>query len=234
MQVQTLRILPAADKTAGGVRKFEHGHPVYNRYPMPAEELQSGVVANKAPQAERIDYTTWGAMCRGCGYLLRELPEDRCPECGSSFDRHDPETMKVPGYRRPVEKPPPRPFGQDMIAASTMATFLAIAAAQCAGVLWFFVIIVWPAILIAWVRRNRLPQDHPERAREIKGPNWRRWVKVMFLISFLGNLRFNSCPHATTVWVGPWGISHSEVGGPCRNPPHNGGYHLIGNLYIAK
>lgn len=26
--------------------------------------------------------------CEKCGYLLRGLPKDRCPECGSDFDRH--------------------------------------------------------------------------------------------------------------------------------------------------
>lgn len=30
--------------------------------------------------------------CLGCGYILNGLPENRCPECGRSFDPDDPET----------------------------------------------------------------------------------------------------------------------------------------------
>jgi hypothetical protein len=30
--------------------------------------------------------------CLGCGYDLRRLPENRCPECGRAFDLADPET----------------------------------------------------------------------------------------------------------------------------------------------
>ena len=30
------------------------------------------------------------AVCRGCGYRLRGLPTERCPECGNPFDSTDP------------------------------------------------------------------------------------------------------------------------------------------------
>ena len=43
------------------------------------------------------------AQCRECGYLLRGLPEPRCPECGRPFDPHDPTT-----YRDPTRPRPPR------------------------------------------------------------------------------------------------------------------------------
>ncbi|MFO0837050.1 MAG: hypothetical protein U1D55_00865 [Phycisphaerae bacterium] len=30
--------------------------------------------------------------CKGCGYILDGLPEERCPECGRAFSRRDPRT----------------------------------------------------------------------------------------------------------------------------------------------
>jgi hypothetical protein len=32
-------------------------------------------------------------LCLGCGYDLRGLPENRCPECGRAFDPVDPTTF---------------------------------------------------------------------------------------------------------------------------------------------
>jgi hypothetical protein len=39
--------------------------------------------------------------CRNCGYVLENLPSDRCPECGTVFDFDDPEsyTLKPPFIR---------------------------------------------------------------------------------------------------------------------------------------
>ncbi|UCE60974.1 MAG: hypothetical protein JSU63_04325 [Phycisphaerales bacterium] len=36
------------------------------------------------------------AACLKCGYLLRGLPEPRCPECSRSFDPNDPKTYVTP------------------------------------------------------------------------------------------------------------------------------------------
>lgn len=33
------------------------------------------------------------AVCKGCGYLLRDLPGVVCPECGRGFDREDPRSF---------------------------------------------------------------------------------------------------------------------------------------------
>ncbi len=42
------------------------------------------------------------AKCSGCGYLLRGLPEQVCPECGGEFDPADGSTYDTttPGHRR--------------------------------------------------------------------------------------------------------------------------------------
>ncbi len=41
------------------------------------------------------------AACLGCGYLLRQLPARRCPECGRGFDPADPRTYRVPNVGTP-------------------------------------------------------------------------------------------------------------------------------------
>ena len=186
--------------------------------------------SNRAAWADNIDYTQRGAMCRKCGYLLRELKENCCPECGTSFDRHRRNTMKVPGYKSPRWEPT---FGIEMMIASLLATVYWILALQFIPIFWPFAALSWLSILLRWRKRNRLPVDDPWRQSQPEGPRWRPAVKIMMLISiFFGGL--DVCPHAVTVRLGPFGVSYSSHGGPCRNYPHDGGYHLIGNLYIAK
>jgi len=34
-------------------------------------------------------------LCRNCNYALRDLPEARCPECGTAFNPADPKTMNM-------------------------------------------------------------------------------------------------------------------------------------------
>jgi hypothetical protein len=36
------------------------------------------------------------ARCLKCGYLLRGLPHNECPECGQAFDPADPRTYHLP------------------------------------------------------------------------------------------------------------------------------------------
>ena len=47
--------------------------------------------------AEPFDAET--ASCKGCGYALRQLPENRCPECGLAFDSGNPQTYAGGGAR---------------------------------------------------------------------------------------------------------------------------------------
>src|SRR5438046_1190617 len=114
-----------------------------------------------------------------------------------------------------------------------MSTFFWIFSSLLSTVLLWLAAIAWIAVVVAWVRRSRLAADDPQREEVPEGPRWRPLVKVMIVISILGTLRFYDCPHATTVWLGPYGLSHSSSGGPCHNDPHNGGQHLLGNWYIA-
>src|SRR3954468_14240734 len=77
---------------------------------------------NKALWAENVDYTKQGALCLDCGYMLRELQIDRCPECGREFNRHDRHSMKIPGRKRARTIAPIIPFSEQIVLASLLAT----------------------------------------------------------------------------------------------------------------
>ena len=190
--------------------------------------------SNRAAWADNVDYTKQGALCRQCGYLLRGLSEDRCPECGGSFNRRDPTTMKVPGYQKPAVRPQPT-FGGQIMLASTMATLYTVLPAQFACGAWLVGVAAWATVCVAWRRRGPTARVAPEKLQLPEGPPWRGVVKTMLVFSIIGSLRFHNCYHATTVWLGPFGgFSYSDKGGPCGNDPHHGGRRLIGNLYYAK
>lgn len=74
-------------------------------------------------------------LCERCGYDLRELPEDRCPECGLPFDRRAAPTPRIPWLRRrrtggaqafwqtvAMATFSPRQFAAEFMRASRVAT----------------------------------------------------------------------------------------------------------------
>jgi hypothetical protein len=182
------------------------------------------------------DYSE-GAFCRECGYSLRALPVPRCPECGRGFNPREPETMRVPGYPRPGQRPDrtflPLTFaGRMMVGAAAATECMVIGAVYRGSCLfqWASVVglLLWlglPAAGRAWRRRPDLPP----------GPRY-WWVGVapcLALSMAICGVGWHSCPHATTVFLGPAGLSYSVSGGPCNNAPHHGGMHLGGNYYLA-
>src|SRR5256885_7553264 len=52
-------------------------------------------------QVEEFESQFGIPRCRNCGYVLENLPANRCPECGTTFDFDDPETytLKPPFVR---------------------------------------------------------------------------------------------------------------------------------------
>ena len=69
--------------------------------------------------------------------------------------------------------------------------------------------------------------------------NWAVGV-ILLVLTMLMPCRFYSCPHASTLWFGPFGISYSNGNGPCHNAPHVGGVHPaqhqreVGTLQTAE
>jgi len=45
------------------------------------------------------------AVCLGCGYMLRGLPNSLCPECGRPFDVAKPSTYRIPVETQRVWSP---------------------------------------------------------------------------------------------------------------------------------
>ena len=189
------------------------------------------------PDAISLSLLAHEGHCKGCGYSLRALTLPRCPECGRPFDPDDPTTMDLPEHLRPPK--PPEPFGNTMVGAAVVVTIFAMAnflapqdnkgdALLAEAVL----LIAWILISINWYWRD---QARPEqlRLRSEGYAHWRRILKIAALLSMLSCFHYHSCCHANTVWLGSIGISHSNYGGPCYIPPHNGGKRISGNWYWA-
>lgn len=66
--------------------------------------------------------------CKTCGYDLRSLPVDRCPECGTAFDRTEQERILAR-----VASPPPRPKYRRLAA---LVVVLAVLAAVAGTAIW--------------------------------------------------------------------------------------------------
>jgi hypothetical protein len=179
-----------------------------------------------------IDYTLYDAHCRACDSLLRDLPTHRCPRCGLAFDPFDPETMRVPGYRRPSILPQPPTFGHRMIGYALIVTTFSVSLTRITPMGLFPGMVGWLCLFIAWKRHaRRLFRGSPTLP---EGPRWRPLVKLTFAAMVIFSFRYHSCPHAYTLWFGPFGISYSDYGGPCHNGLHHGGKRISGNWYIAN
>jgi len=76
------------------------------------------------------------ARCLRCGYLLRELPENRCPECGRSFDPSDFNTFRYIGQSFSVRRWARFPSGFEVLA------------------------ILIPTLLFVWTRSGPRPEPY--------------------------------------------------------------------------
>lgn len=71
---------------------------------------------------ERTTRTTDNAYCIACGYPLRALSSNRCPECGRTFDPANPRTMIFGRPLRPWQQLLLRPVSWPAITLALLAT----------------------------------------------------------------------------------------------------------------
>lgn len=148
------------------------------------------------------------ARCRKCGYLLRGLTENRCPECGRPFDPTDLGTVRYIGLsvstRRWARAPCMAEVIAVLIVAILMLVFRSRPTATIRGEPYF------PALWVAWVapalvwwwglrvlsrlRWLRLPADS-------RGPDRRdrrvwRWCVLPLCLAAVVSCAFYEWPQA--------------------------------------
>ena len=93
------------------------------------------------------DYPIW---CPKCGYVLKGLPQDRCPECGQEFDRG---RLLVWQYVFGKGRVPRKPSGPGKVARIMFATGCVLMA------LHFALILLVPVILAVRAGNIRAARD---------------------------------------------------------------------------
>ncbi len=146
------------------------------------------------------------AVCLGCGYALRGLPEAVCPECGRAFDPADSTTYDEPtrptGWRRWAQAPP---LSRCVVAAMCAVAY-AYWSSEPGGLLaGFGGVWMWPVGLglTAWLvadynLRVRAVIRDRRRASLDRVPAWRggwlRWAIVPICLALIFSAMLTSWP----------------------------------------
>lgn len=171
------------------------------------------------------------ACCTQCGYLLRGLPENRCPECGRPFDPQDPWSYELPGRRKPRRG---SPAGRALVAACLSVGLIV----STRSLHEFNTLSYWLACLafavVAWIKLMQAQRAGRADAWEALMVRLALVFLVLWpaLLTYSGECRWG---HAKVVGVGPVGLAWSNDHGPCHNIPFGNGkhIHLYGRWWIA-
>lgn len=181
--------------------------------------------ASSPPASSVLDVGT----CLDCGYPLRGLNEMRCPECGRPFDPADPESFEGPmrAVRRMRLALHWAPIAAWVATMGGVPVGVYLLAREVSydyfGLLWRAPsLLLVGTLLLAGLARGRARRallgraadPHPISERVFRSLTWIACVALLFTP---GGLRQWSCPHGWGIGLGPVGIAHSTVGGPCRN-----------------
>jgi hypothetical protein len=135
-----------------------------------------------------------GARCLRCGYALRGLTTNTCPECGESFEPTQPWTMWLPGAWRRREMGSLRPVGWNYRRLKWLLVLIVVGSA------WFvaphpkptlLLVCVWLVYALPYLRRRearrRLFAKNPSLPAELRQVDdadiWR--LRKYFTIAFL-------------------------------------------------
>lgn len=191
-------------------------------------------MSTEAPVTDAARTAPEEATCLGCGYALRGLRARACPECGRAFDPADPLSMRTSqridrALRRAL-------FWAPMSAAiaTLVVLMLVLLMTRHLNALWLAAAVLLAAFIRRRARLSLLagaPEPNPltEGAARVGG-----WLLAGFVLLVAGGgFHFTQCPHGTLFGVGPVGIAHSTVGGPCRNRvPIQRTWNVTGNWYL--
>lgn len=169
------------------------------------------------------------ARCLACGYALRGLSENRCPECGKEFDPQNALTMSTPFTRQRLRLAYWLPSVLLLTTFVTLAAGLMILTALSGSSRRILFgsrtgLACWMAVLfcLSWWLRTRArsailwPIQLPKRRSKWWG---RLFIGGIVVLIFFGSGGINawSCPHGRSFRLGPLVITHSTTGGPCNN-----------------
>jgi hypothetical protein len=147
------------------------------------------------------------ARCLSCGYLLRGLTENRCPECGRPFDPNDPRTVNLGRQVGPVARLWLRPPGWplNVMCAFWMCVVLwgntspggyfglqlfGISFGLLVGGVWLL------RFVVAWIlaAKHHQPTFRPWRASL-------RWAVMPLLIAIVASSVWTHTPARLCFWI---------------------------------
>jgi hypothetical protein len=179
-------------------------------------------VSSSPVDAMEIAFILSAATCRHCGYSLHRLVENRCPECGNSFDPQDPKTFRLPrSIRRHVypglslrtwSRRPAIQVGMLALVAAGILMLDAPGWDHLTPILSVYGAFLW----LSAIAGLAIYQFKHAFGRDDR---FALTMTITLLVATaLQALRFDSCPHARYVYFGTAGMA--ITGHACDNERH--------------
>ncbi|MBI5863031.1 MAG: hypothetical protein HZB38_00690 [Planctomycetes bacterium] len=163
------------------------------------------------------------ALCRGCGYALRGLPSNRCPECGREFDPRDPATMLLGrrvGRLETFFSRPPRLWLNGPAALAGVS--LIVATSGPGGYFGLLILTIYLGMFLAvvWGLRLLIAAGIAIANRRRSRPSMRtmaRWVALPVIFASAALICAFNVPELTAFWLSKSAMErHARV---CLNNP---------------
>jgi hypothetical protein len=130
---------------------------------------------------------TQDRYCRACGYLLRALPEHRCPECGTDFDPDDPLSFTTRTRPHAFLCWLSRPLGWPMHTLTALTVCISLWAGIVPGGYFGLTLLslgAWIVLGVVWLLRLVARFGIMKRyglLEESDGGSWRSWIVAPML-----------------------------------------------------
>ncbi len=164
------------------------------------------------------------AQCLQCGYALRGLISNRCPECGKPFDRYDRNTLRLPKHLRPRKPIRPPTLPGSLVFALLLFCFVAIlmvyARFDREEFHLLFALVSGGTGVLLWVGYEIINWSWPgDTFRSASLRQWRIHSAIMLILIVLVSASSDKCPHARYYGFGPmiFVTQNIDPQGPCHN-----------------